>query len=197
MAFSFKQELLRKLIHLSSFWIVGLIWICPRLLSVVLLSIVSVVVLIAEYETHKNSICARVYRLLFSPVLREKESNSSFGFSGAPYVLLAALILVIVMPKYVAMFVLSVLLLSDTMAALVGRAVGRHRLVGKKTWEGTSAFLITGFIVCLIFNWAFGLPLNLAFMGVCLGCLGDLFNDKVHIDDNLSIPLLTALPFLF
>lgn len=197
MAFSLKQEILRKLIHLSSFWIVGLIWVCPRLLAIILLSLVSVVVLIAEYETHKNSLCARVYRVLFSPVLREKESDSSFGFSGAPYVLLASLILVILMKKPVAMFALSVLLLSDTMAALVGRAIGRHKLMGKKTWEGTAAFLVTGFVVCFVFCWGYGLPMNLAFMGVCLGCLGDLFNNKVHIDDNLSIPLLTALPFLF
>jgi len=197
MAFSLKQELLRKLIHLSSFWIVGLIWVCPRLLAIILLSLVSVVVLMAEYETHKNSLCARIYRFLFSPVLREKESNSSFGFSGAPYVLLAALILVMVMKRPVAMFALSVLLLSDTMAALVGRAIGRHKLIGKKTWEGTCAFLIAGFVVCWIFNWGFGLPLVRSMLGVCLGCLGDLFNDKLHIDDNLSIPLLAALPFLF
>lgn len=197
MAFSLKQEFFRKLIHLSSFWIIGLIWLCPRLWAILLLSIVTFIVLVAEYETRKNSLCARIYRILFFPVLREKEKDSSVGFSGASYVLLAALILVIVVPKVVGMFALSVLLLSDTMAALVGRAMGRHRLIGKKTWEGTLAFLLTGLVVCLVFNYFFGLPFDLALMGVYFGCLGDLFNDRIHVDDNMSIPLLAALPFLF
>ncbi len=197
MAFSFKQEFLRKLIHLSSFWIVGLIWFCPRTIAILLISVVTVFVLLTEYEMHKNPFCARVYHLLFSPVLREKESQATFGFSGAPYVLLAALILVIVMPKDVAMFGVSVLLLSDTMAAIVGRAFGRHPLCGKKTWEGALAFLSSGFLVCFIFDVCFGLPIYLGFVGVCLGCLGDLLNDYIHIDDNFSIPLLAVLPFLF
>ena len=197
MAFSLKQEILRKLIHLSSFWIVGLIWVCPRMLAIILISLVTGFVLVTEYAAYKNAICARIYHILFSPVLREKEKTDVFGFSGAPYVLLAALLLVILMPKVVAMFAISVLLLSDTMAALVGRALGRHRLIGKKTWEGTLAFLFVGFMICLIFYAGFGLPIGLAFLGVCLGCLGDLLNDYVHVDDNFSIPLLTALPFLF
>lgn len=197
MAFSLKQEFLRKLIHLSSFWIVGLIWILPRVWSILALSIITAFVFITEYETHKSPLCARIYRVLFSPVLREKEKGGSFGFSGAPYVLVAALALVIIFPKEVAMFSISILLISDSAAALIGRAFGRFKLIGKKTVEGTSAFLIAGFLVCLLFNWGFGLPILPSFIGVCLGCLGDLFNEKVCIDDNLSIPLLAALPFLF
>ena len=196
MSFSLKQELLRKLIHLSSFWIVGLVWFLPRVWSILALSVITAFVLMTEYEAYKNSICARIYRVLFSPVLREKEKGDVFGFSGAPYVLVAALLLVIIMPKAVAMFALSVLLVSDSSAAIVGRAVGRHKLLGKKTFEGTAAFLLTGMIICFLFNWGFELPIGIAFVGVCLGCLGDLFNEKVYIDDNLSIPLLTALPFL-
>ena len=197
MPLSLKHEFLRKLIHLSSFWIVGLVWVCPKTWSILLLSAITVFVLVTEYAAHKNSVCMRVYHFLFSSVLREKESYATLGFSGAAYVLLAALILVIIMPKMVAMFALSVLIFSDTMAALIGRAYGRHKLVGKKTWEGTMAFLISGWCICALFVHYGHLPLDPAFFGVFLGCLGDLFNDKVHIDDNLSIPLLAALPFLF
>ena len=110
MAFSIKQELLRKLIHLSSFWIVGLIWCLPRVWAILVLSLITAFVLMMEYETHKNSVCDYIYRFLFSPVLREKEKDVAFGFSGAPYVLIAALILVILFPKYVAMFGVSVVI---------------------------------------------------------------------------------------
>lgn len=199
MAFSLKQEISRKLIHLSSFWIVGMIYFVPRTWCIVVLSLLSAFVLISEYEVYKRtaSFFARTYKFLFSRILREQEKDISFHYSGAPYVLIASLILVIVMQKPVAMFSLCVLLLSDTMAALVGRSIGQHKLIGKKTWEGTIAFLCTGFLICLLFEWSFGLPIHLLFLGVCLGCLGDLFNCHIHIDDNLSIPILTALPFLF
>ena len=196
MAFTLKQELLRKLIHLSSFWIVFAIWFLPRVWCILFLCAITIFVLVSEYETHKNSLCARIYRFLFSPVLREKEKDAVFGFSGAPYVLIAALALVIIVSKSVAIFALSVLLISDSSAALMGRAFGRHHLIGHKTVEGTMAFLLSGFLISFLFQYTTYLPLNLCFCGVFLGCLGDLFNEKIHIDDNLSIPLLTALPFL-
>ncbi|MBQ3695909.1 MAG: phosphatidate cytidylyltransferase [Alphaproteobacteria bacterium] len=197
MAFNLKQEFLRKLIHLSSFWMVAMVWLLPRVWCILMLCTITTIVLIAEYETHKNSLCGRIYRFLFSSVLREKEKDAAFGFSGAAYVLIAALLLVVIMPKVVVMFALSVLLLCDTAAALVGRAIGHYRIIGKKTIEGTVAFVLSGMIVCMLFNWGFGLPVYRALIGVFLGCMGDLLNEKIHIDDNLSIPLLTALPFLF
>jgi len=199
MAVDFKHEVLRKLIHLSSFWIVALIWWFPKIWSILILGFVTIFVLVAEYETYKqsDSICAHIYKALFGRILRDNEKEESFHYSGAPYVLIAALILVVVFPRSVAMFALTVLLISDSMAALVGRSLGRHPLVGHKTWEGTSAFIFSGLLVSGIFYVYAALPLPLMCMGVVLGALGDLYNEKLHVDDNLSIPLLTALPFLF
>ena len=196
--FDLKHEILRKLIHLSSFWIVAVMAFFPRVYVIVLLSLVAAFVLVAEYEAYKkkDSLSARIYRKFFGHILREKEKDEAFHYSGAPYVLVAALILSIVFVKPVAMFAMSILLLCDTMAALVGRAMGRHRLVGHKTWEGTFAFIATGMIVAYIFVLLFDLPILVMSIGVVLGALGDLYNEQLHVDDNLSIALLTALPFL-
>ena len=199
MAVDFKHEVLRKLIHLSSFWIVALIWWFPKIWSILILGFVTIFVLVAEYETYKqsDSICAHIYKALFGRILRDNEKEESFHYSGAPYVLIAALILVIIFPKIVAMFALSILLISDTMAALIGRRFGRHRLVGHKTWEGTLAFLDSGFFVTFLFVLFGNMSFQICIVSVFFGCLGDLFNEKLHVDDNLSIPLLAALPFLF
>lgn len=199
MAFSFRQEILRKLIHLSSFWIVAFIWYFSPTWGIILLSLLSAFVLVAEYETFRkqDSCCAKIYRRLFMSVLRDEEQDGQFRLSGAPYVLISALILLVLVPKSVAMFALSVLLICDAMAALIGRRFGKHRLFGKKTYEGTLAFLISGFGIAFLFYYHLDFNLWKACIGVCLGCMGDLFNKKLHMDDNLSIPLLTALPFLF
>ena len=199
MAFDLKHEISRKLIHLSSFWIVALIWIISRGWAIVLLSLVAAFVLVSEYLVYKksDSIFTRIYQKLFGYFLRDKEKGKGFHYSGAPYVLVAALILVILFPKIVAMFGMSVLLICDTVAAIVGRSVGRHPLVGHKTWEGTFAFIMGGIVVVSVFFLFTSLPFSTMFIGVLLGTLGDLFNEKLHVDDNLSIPLLTVLPFLF
>ena len=77
MAFNLKQEFLRKLIHLSSFWMVAMVWLLPRVWCILMLCTITTIVLIAEYETHKNSLCGRIYRFLFSSVLREKEKDAA------------------------------------------------------------------------------------------------------------------------
>ena len=199
MALDYKQEIERKLIHLSSFWMVAVVYFLSEGWAIGFFSAAAAFVLVSEYIAYKKprSWFAKGYSRIFTRVLRDKEKRKFFRFSGAPYVLIAALLLVVFCPKVVTMFALSVLFISDSMAALVGKSIGRHRLFGHKTWEGTAAFILSGFVVVGIFYACCGLSIPLAVIGVLLGCLGDLSNETIHVDDNLSIPLLVAAPFLF
>ncbi|MBQ4472505.1 MAG: hypothetical protein II942_04625 [Alphaproteobacteria bacterium] len=198
MPLDYKQEIERKLIHLSSFWMVAAVYFLSEGWAIGFFSVAAAFVLVSEYAAYKHpkSLFAKGYNCIFARVLRDKEKKKFFRFSGAPYVLIAALLLVVFCPKIVTMFALSVLFISDSMAALVGKSIGKHRLFGRKTWEGTTAFVLSGLVVAGVFYACCGLSIPLAVVGVLLGCLGDLSNETIHVDDNLSIPLLVALPFL-
>ncbi len=198
MAFTYRQEILRKSIHLSSFWMVLAIACLPRLGAAALFLTGAVCTIITEYLFYKKIDFwgTRLYGKFFSGVLRDNEKNKSFHLSGGAHVFAAAGIVTLLCPATVAMFCVSVLLLCDTMAALIGRRFGTHKLIGHKSWEGTSAFLISGLFLTILFVYFGHLPVLPALIGVLFGCAGDLFNEKGHIDDNLSIPILTAIPFL-
>ncbi len=198
MAFDYKQEVFRKLIHLSSFWMVAFIALVPRVWAVAFFALASVVSVTTEYVVYRrpDSLLARLYGKVFARVLRDKERAVRFRLSGGPYVFVAAFVLALLATKEQAMFGLSVLLLCDTLAALIGRRFGKHKIMGKKSLEGTAAFLAGGVLLTVVFA-AFGtLSPHLMLAGVMLGCMGDLLNEKCHIDDNFSIPILACLPFL-
>lgn len=79
---------------------------------------------------------------------------------------------------------LSVALISDTAAALVGIGVGRHRIMKDKTLEGTVAGVSVAMITAMLLGG--GAVVTLALGAVFL--LLDLVD--LGIDDNLSIPLV-------
>ena len=198
MSLTCKREALRKLVHLSSFWMVAVIYFVPHLWCVLIFSILTAFVLMSEYEVYRqrHSFVSKLYRWLFMGILRQKEKGVGFHLSGASYVLMAALFLVIICSKELAMFGLSVLIVCDTMAALVGKTMGRFHLVECKTLEGTLSFIFSGFLIALLFNNLFGFNLIKMFVGVILASILELYNEKIHVDDNLSIPLAAVMPFL-
>lgn len=199
MALTFRQEIFRKMVHLSSFWIVLLIYFAPVFWNIIIFSCLTLVSLATEYESkkHSSSFISYCYKRLFSQILRDPEKNSFCHLSGAPYIFAAALICVIFYSRYVAMFAMTILFICDAVAALVGKKYGHKRLVGHKTREGTLAFIVSGILIALIFNISFDISLYKMVWGVLLASLGELFNKHIHLDDNLSIPILSGLPFLF
>ena len=97
------------------------------------------------------------------------------------------------------------IIFSDPAAALVGKTFGKHKLYKKKTYEGTTAGLITnliiGFIVIranfisltwFIFPTPFGEAMWIPIIGMAIiATVTELFVDK--IDDNLAVPIMTGL----
>lgn len=74
-------------------------------------------------------------------MLRNKETtHGKFQVSGSLYVLLAAIACTLLFPQPVAVISLSVMLISDTSAALFGKAYGTRKLYKNKSLEGTVAF---------------------------------------------------------
>lgn len=87
----------------------------------------------------------------------------------------------------IAMAAISVLVLGDGFAALMGRVFGRHPLIinRQKTIEGSLTGLFMGFVGCQLF-----IPAKLAIIGSITGMLMEAI--PIPLNDNLTVPVFSA-----
>lgn len=98
----------------------------------------------------------------------------------------------------VALIAIYTLAFGDPLSAIIGIRFGKREIVGHKTLEGVGAFFIACLSVSLVMIFQFYGKIDFASVGVCfLGALGmSLFElIPLKIDDNLTIPLATAVWF--
>ncbi len=198
MEITYRQEILRKLIHLSSLWMVVALYFLPKPASIGLFFILCAGTIFVEYGTYRNwPVFAPLYRKFFGKMLRAKETTPGFHMSGAPYVLAAAFFVSLLFYKEVAMFALTVMLIGDTAAALVGRKWGFHKINRRtKSLEGSGVFFLSGLVVLGLYTAFFSWTVPLfwgGMLGVFLATLAELYENRLHIDDNLSIPLICGI----
>ena len=193
LAKNLKKELYRKLIHLSSLWIPLFIYFVHPGVSIVFFSLLFVGNVLIEYGNYKKHPWARrTFGSLFFRMLRNKETtHGKFQVSGSLYVLLAAIACTLLFPQPVAVISLSVMLISDTSAALFGKAYGTRKLYKNKSLEGTVAFFLSALIVNMLCEPIY----RFTYAGV-IACaaasFAEMFEDKLEVDDNLSIPLVVG-----
>ena len=194
---SFRQELLRKGVHLSSLWMAALIFFWPwsdRFLFYFFLTCL-ILNLFCEFAyARRVPVITPLYGFFFGRMLRKDPAPGDWVVSGSPPVFLAAALTTLLFPRFIAAAALGVMLTADTAAALIGRRFGRHRLNGGKSAEGTLAFFVTGtcfaFLVLRYAGEASGLMLFSAAAGVFLAALAELFQKQLRLDDNLTIPVI-------
>ncbi len=195
---AFKKELFRKAIHLSSLWIPAAIYFMPKIVLIPILLVILVGNVILEYGNFKKYSWARKsFGVLFFRTLRNKEtSREHFQFTGAIYVLFSALLCLLLFGKEVAAIALTVMLISDSAAALVGRSIGKIKIYKNKTLEGTLAFFLSAVAINLLFWPVY--PFTAVSVLACLAAtLAEVYEDKIEIDDNLSVPVFFAAVLTF
>lgn len=193
----YRSELKRKAIHLLS-TVIPLIYFYTGRDFITWLVGTGLVLMIAidVLKAHIN-IVSKIYRLFFHDILRsgEKEFRKNY-FTGGTYYAAGIFISLLIFPMEVAMNAILVLIWCDTMAALVGIKFGKRKIYRSKTLEGTSAFVVMGVVICLIFNFIFpgygfisaGIP------ALILTALYELFNSRLN--DNFTIPLINGILFI-
>lgn len=124
-------------------------------------------------------------RLLGSRFLKERERRNLIGSS---YFLIGAFLSVLLFPREAAIPALFVASLADIAASEVGSRWGRHPIRTSRSLEGSLAFFGTASLLI----WAFypG-PLWWGLIVAAASALVEAFS--FGVDDNLSIPLVTAL----
>jgi dolichol kinase len=185
----YRYEIVRKGIHLFSLSIPAIYFFISRQLALsLLLPITAAFIAVDMARYYIPSVSQWFYRW-FGWLLRKHETDiKQKRLNGASNVLISASLCVLIFPKIIAINAFTILIISDTSAALFGRRFGRHRFLAKSL-EGSLAFFVTAVIVVLIAPKVNRIPAEYL-IGIFSAVIGTVIEAlPIRIDDNLSIPL--------
>ncbi len=195
---SYLEEVKRKLVHLSSLWMVVAILLIPGRWTVpVLFAVLLAITLISEhaYACRRPGL-GTLYGALFGRMLRREPEPGAWIVSGGAPVLMAALLVTLLFDPLPAAGAMTVMLTADAAAALVGRRFGRHRAPNGKSWEGCAAFVVAGIVALTILfalTGAEGKYYIAGAIAVFPAAAAELFQKQLRVDDNFSIPLVVGV----
>ena len=187
------KEVKRKLIHLSSLWIVACIFWLQWWQSSAIFFALFVFLLAFDWLRYKSLLPAVIASSL-QPFLRLKESLG-FCLTGATWMLLAAFVCVSLFEQYIAFSAILVLVISDSSAALVGKAWGSVTLF-EKSLQGTLAFVVSAWLCLAFVGWLYGFGVGWYLWSIVtafITALAELFSNRFRLDDNMFIPLSLAV----
>lgn len=186
----YKDELLRKGIHLISLSIPVIYYFITRELALIILVPLVAISLIADLSRYYFPQFGNIFYRIFGFLLREHEKDHiKKNLNGATYVLIAAVISVLIFPKIITVSAFAILIVSDISAALIGRRFGKVKFLSKSL-EGTLAFFVSACIVILISPKVAGLPVEyfIGFIAAFIGAIAENISYG-YADDNLTVPL--------
>jgi dolichol kinase len=185
---SYGAELVRKTIHLCSLSIPIVYYFTSKSFALSVLIPLLLVFGLSDLARMYHRPTRSLYHRFFGWLLRRHErDDDEKRFNGATYVLLSACLFLWLFPKLVFITAFSILIVSDTLAALVGRKFGAHPFM-KKSAEGTLAFFVSALIVVALAPKAEGIAAEF-FIGAASALVGAVVEASgIRIDDNLTIP---------
>lgn len=196
---TYKSELARKSIHLSSLGIPFVYLRIPHETAMGILAAMTLLSVVIDAAMHYHTPTRSMMFRLVGPLLRGHErQRDRFLLTGASWVLIAAFITLAVFPTIVAVTAFTVLIVSDTFAALVGRRFGRQPFLDKSI-VGTVTFILTAWVVVLFYDVVYTLPwtfLAAGAIGSVVGGVIEAGSIRLRLDDNLSIPFSIAITMM-
>ncbi|MDR0330252.1 MAG: hypothetical protein LBH93_00890 [Chitinispirillales bacterium] len=203
-----KEEITRKLLHLFALLMPAGIFYLPRygVPDAVPIGILAFLVagsIAVEWLRFRVPAVQKAFYFLFKHLLRKEESST---VTGSTYVMGAALIcsLLFINHKHISLMVLTLFILGDAVAAIVGLSVGRIK-IGKKSLEGSAAcFAMCMALFYALFPrlpwaldaWGGKVPLAIALVSSLSITVFELIplriTPKLTINDNLAVPVITG-----
>ena len=186
----YRDELFRKSIHLFSLSIPIVYYFITTEAAALILGVLAVSALIIDLGRYLHPETGKIFYKIFGFLLREHElDHNKKNLNGATYVLISALISVLIFPKVIFISAFSILIISDSLAALIGRKFGKRKFLSK-SFEGTLTFFVSACIVILFTPKVGGFfeEYMIGFIAAFVGAIVENISFKL-VDDNLSIPL--------
>lgn len=189
--FSYRHEIYRKLFHLTSLWMPFVIWSFGAEIALLMFGAAFVLIIIFETMRRSEALVNRLFRV----ILRPSETGASPKLTGAFYMLLGAIIVTFIASAETAATALTILMVSDSLASLIGRKFGKHLFAGKSL-EGSAAFFLSALIIVAISAQYAAAPIPFVWSGT-VACIvatfAELCAKHFKLDDNLCIPVAFTL----
>ena len=192
---SYKQEIIRKAIHMNSLSIPIVYSFISQETALTILIPLAIIAISLDFLSKINQSIQKVFYTIFGKIMRPYEVNKKFVLNGASWVLISAILCIWVFPKPFAITGFAILIISDVSAALIGRRYGKHKLFNK-SWEGTSAFIISAFLVILFIGIVSSAPYTYFVFGFASAIISgfvEAASGVMKIDDNISIPVSVGI----
>ena len=187
---NYKNEIFRKLIHLTSLFIPILYIYTDYTFFIFFLFIISFIILIINKNYNIYFSKYTVFKYFISDVIRKYENNNLWG---ATYLIIGFLFISIIFDKNIAITSMIITSISDSLAAIVGIKYGKIRIFNNKSIEGFYVFLIATFSILYIL-----ITLNiiyLLFISILIS-ISELLTPTKY--DNLIIPIISSFTiFIF
>lgn len=185
----YKAEIARKTIHLCSLSIPIIYYFIERDLALQILVPVTLFFLAVDLLRYYHKPTANLFYLIFRFMLRKHEQDhSSKRLNGATHVLIAATLCIIIFPKLIVLTAFPILIISDSVAALIGRRFGKRKFL-QKSVEGSLAFFLFALIVIYFTPKMEYSLMEYGIAAFAAGIATIVEASSLKIDDNLSIPL--------
>jgi len=196
---SYASELGRKSIHLSSLLIPITYLRIDHVTGIGILLAMTAVSLLIDILRRYHAPSRRILMSLVGPLLREHElTDGPLRLTGATWVLIAATLTLGAFPTIVGVTAFTVLIVSDTFAALIGRRFGRRRFLDKSI-VGSTAFAVTGMVVVAVYGWIYAVPASFWVAGAAASVVSAVVEAgsvRLRMDDNITIPFSFAITML-
>jgi dolichol kinase len=182
------NEARRKTFHFLGLLLVGLYYYSTKQIVILVASLALLASLTVEY-VRLRTYPLRLFDFLVNKMLRGHERTSMAAYV---YWFAGSLPVILLLSKPLAMITIAVTLLGDTLAAIVGVALGRHKLPTNpsKSWEGTIAGTVTSFLVAMLLSSILlsspSLPLSI----IAAAAFATVDVIKLPIDDNFLMPIV-------
>ncbi len=185
----YKAELARKGIHLCSLSIPVIYYFIERDRALEILVPITLIFLAIDLLRYYHRPTAILFYRIFGFMLRQHEQDkNSKRFNGATNVLIAATLCVIIFPKLIVLTAFPILIISDSVAALIGRRFGKRKFMQKSVVGSTAFFLFALLVVYFTPKVEYSLTEYL--IGAIAAIVGTVVEaSSWKIDDNLSVPI--------
>lgn len=193
----YKFELQRKIFHLYSLIFPVLYLFTPKIFMSIFLSVITAFTLYVDISKHYNNKIKGFVEKYFAKYLRGKEKIGSFTLSGASYMAVGFFITCLFFSKGLAIASWLILIISDSIAALVGIKYGKpfNSNYNNKTLAGSIAFFVSSLFISIVsyFFFVYQTSFLIIFFSSAAATLTEFYSSSIKIDDNLSIPLVYCL----
>ena len=191
---SFKSELIRKLIHISSSIIpLSYFFLDKKILLEVLIPIFFLLILV-EILKYKVDFIYNLYTKLFKHMLRSHEYDKrKIRMNGSSWLLLSEILCIIFFPKLIAITGMLILSFADSFSALVGRVYGKKQYAPNRTIAGSVTFFIVGILIIIAMPKYFYSPKEYIFGAIAVLITTIVDGSNFPADDNFTIPVVSSV----